>query len=278
MCRIAGFLSMLSSEMSVYVLVLSTTDRVLTVGLGRNSFSETTAKVLTSTGWVVFIFLSLLPVTNISYFGIDEYIQHGACFLFNLTEGKVSGWEYATAIFIGFNLFALIYLAVGYSFTFVSVLTRTGITGDVEVQLARKLALVVLTDCICWIPPITIGIISLKGQPIDPQVSMWIAVFVFPINSSLNPFLYTFSTYGKKPRNADDDSDNNGGVTQIDGNKDCDSVSDEDLGGHIGGAVGGTTNKAVRFVSVTKESGKTLGTGRERDNGQLRCYRSNDVS
>ena len=260
MCRIAGFLSMLSSEMSVYVLVLITTDRVLTVGLGRNSFSETTAKVLTSMGWVVFIFLSLLPVTNISYFGIDEYIQHGVCFLFNLTEGKVSGWEYATTIFIGFNLFALIYLAVGYSFTFVSVLTRTGITGDVEVQLARKLALVVLTDCVCWIPPITIGIISLQGQTVDPQVSMWIAVFVFPINSSLNPFLYTFSTYGKKPRNVDDDSDDNDGVTQIDGNKDRDSVSDDGDGDHIAGAIGETTNKTVRFVTVTEENGNTTGT------------------
>ena len=188
MCRIAGFLSMLSSEMSVYVLVLITTDRVLTVGLGRRSFSEITIRIMTSMGWVVFIFLSLLPVTNIPYFGIDEYIRHGVCFLFNLTEGKVSGWEYATSIFIGFNLFALVYLAIGYSFTFVSVLTRTGISDDAEVQLARKLALVVLTDCVCWVPPITIGIISLQGQPIDPQVSMWIAVFVFPINSLSESF------------------------------------------------------------------------------------------
>ena len=282
MCRAAGFLSMLSSEMSVYVLVLITTDRVLTVGLGRNSFSDFTVKVLVLMGWAVFILLSLLPVTNISYFGIDEYIRHGVCFLFNLTEGKVSGWEYATTIFVAFNMFALFYLAIGYSFTFVSVLTRTGLSSDVEVQLARKLALVVLTDCVCWIPPITIGIISLNGQPIDPQVSMWIAVFIFPINSSLNPFLYTFSTCGKKPGQADDDSHDDDGVTQIDANKECNSFSDEDA------AAGGTssvaaaldddilqkhTTKAVRFISLEDREMSEM----ERDGIRINFNASNDM-
>ncbi len=253
-CRAAGFLSMLSSEMSVYVLVLITTDRVLAVGLGKKSFSDTVAKILTSAGWVTFIALSLLPVTNIPYFGIDEYIQHGVCFLFNLTEGKVSGWEYATAIFIAFNLFALLYLVLGYSFTFVRVLINPAISGDAEVQLARKLALVVLTDCVCWIPPITIGIISLHGVTIDPQVSMWIAVFVFPINSSLNPFLYTFSTCGQKPGKSDD-SDLDNPVTQMDGRHECHSLSEDDCE-YAQGAVGGTPHKptkTVRFISVVDE-------------------------
>ncbi len=260
MCRSAGFLSMLSSEMSVYVLILITTDRVLTVGLGRKGLNDTTGKVLTISAWALFVFLSLLPVMNLKYFGTEEYIQHGVCFLFNLTEGKVSGWEYATAIFIGFNLFAVLYLAVGYSFTFVSVMTKTGLSGDAEVQLARKLALVVLTDCLCWIPPIVIGIVSLTGHRVDPQVSMWIAVFVFPINSAVNPFLYTFSTCGKKPPTSDESDDGNA-VTQcqLDGQNECDSVADledyESLQGAVGGGGGGgcRAGKTVRFISVIDE-------------------------
>jgi len=55
---------------------------------------------------------------------------------------------------------------------------------------------VVMTDFCCWMPVIVIGILSLAGSFTDPtgKVYAWIAVFVLPINSSINPILYTFST------------------------------------------------------------------------------------
>jgi len=41
-----------------------------------------------------------------------------------------------------------------------------------------------------------ISILSLTGNFNDPEkiAYVWIAVFVLPLNSSLNPILYTFST------------------------------------------------------------------------------------
>ncbi len=210
-CRVAGILSMLSSEMSVFILVLITTDRVLVVGLCRNGISEKAVKVVVIVGWAFFCLLSIIPVVNLGYFGSDNYIRHGVCFLFNLTEGKVAGWEYATAIFIVFNLLALVYLTVGYSFMFINVICHTGVRGDAEMVIARKLVLVVMTDCLCWIPPIVVGIMSLSGYSIDPVAAMWIAVFVFPVNSSLNPFLYTFSyaSICKSPDSSPSSNDSN---------------------------------------------------------------------
>ena len=205
-CRMAGFISMLSSEMSMYVLLLIVTDRVLVVGLGRDGLKMLTVRILSVLGWVVWIMLSLLPVINMNYFGTNRYIRHGVCFLFNLTEGKVSGWEFATAIFIGFNGFSLVYLVLGYSFTLISVLVRTGLSGGTEVAIALKLSLVVLTDCLCWVPPITIGVLSLLNHGIHPQVAMWVAVIVLPVNSALNPFLYTFSATHCKSGPAKEDS------------------------------------------------------------------------
>jgi len=45
-------------------------------------------------------------------------------------------------------------------------------------------------------PIIIINILSLTGHFNDPDkiAYVWIAVFVLPLNSSLNPILYTFST------------------------------------------------------------------------------------
>ena len=55
---------------------------------------------------------------------------------------------------------------------------------------------IVLTDFLCWMPIIVIGLLSLLGKFHDPekQAYVWIAVFVLPVNSALNPILYTFST------------------------------------------------------------------------------------
>ena len=65
-----------------------------------------------------------------------------------------------------------------------------------ESQMARRMAFIILTDFLCWMPVIVIGMLSLIGKFHDPekQAYVWIAVFVLPVNSSINPILYTFST------------------------------------------------------------------------------------
>ncbi|RMX61018.1 hypothetical protein pdam_00007570 [Pocillopora damicornis] len=65
-----------------------------------------------------------------------------------------------------------------------------------ESAMAKRLIFIVMTDFCCWIPIIIISILSLTGNFYDPDkiAFVWIAVFVLPLNSSLNPILYTFST------------------------------------------------------------------------------------
>lgn len=53
-----------------------------------------------------------------------------------------------------------------------------------------------MSDFCCWMPVIIIGILSLSGSFHDPEKKayVWMAVFVLPFNSSVNPILYTLST------------------------------------------------------------------------------------
>ena len=71
--------------------------------------------------------------------------------------------------------------------------TKTGLR---ESQMARRMFFIILTDFLCWMPVILIGLLSVLGKFHDPekQAYIWIAVFVLPVNSSINPILYTFST------------------------------------------------------------------------------------
>lgn len=51
--------------------------------------------------------------------------------------------------------------------------------------------------CTCYRP--SIGVLALTGHEIPGDVYVWTAVFILPINSALNPFLYTLSAIlGKK--------------------------------------------------------------------------------
>ena len=75
-----------------------------------------------------------------------------------------------------------------------------GSVSDDDVLLARKLVLIVLTDFVCWVPIIVMSIASLCGIRIEDTVSAWVAIIVLPINSSLNPVLYTIANIDCKSK------------------------------------------------------------------------------
>ena len=68
--------------------------------------------------------------------------------------------------------------------------------------IARRLFLVVLTDFLCWFPMGLMGVLAKAGTPIPGTVNVWAAVFVLPLNSALNPFLYTVNGVAERWRAA----------------------------------------------------------------------------
>ena len=58
-----------------------------------------------------------------------------------------------------------------------------------------KVSAIVLTDFLCWFPVCLIGVLVQIGLVELPNsVFAWVATFVLPINSAINPFLYTLVT------------------------------------------------------------------------------------
>ncbi|XP_022109475.1 slit homolog 1 protein-like [Acanthaster planci] len=61
-----------------------------------------------------------------------------------------------------------------------------------EMSVALRMAVIVGTDFCCWMPVIVMGLLSQTGAVIiQPHMYAWTVVFILPINSSLNPYLYT---------------------------------------------------------------------------------------
>ncbi|XP_037804909.1 uncharacterized protein LOC119599248 [Penaeus monodon] len=79
---------------------------------------------------------------------------------------------------------------------FVSIRTTRASTplslGDRE--FAIRFFCIVVTDCLCWIPIIVLKYLAMMGLDIHPKLYAYVVVVLLPINSALNPFLYTFTT------------------------------------------------------------------------------------
>ena len=198
-CKFAGVISTLSSEMSVFMLVVITAERLgaIMFPFSPKTLSYTQAVALCSSGWTIFLILSVIPVASVSYFG-DNFIENGVCLLFNIASGKAgAGWEYVTFLFLNFNLAAFLFIMITYLLIYKSLSktrkdTERQVT-EAELALTRRFAMIVATDFICWVPIIFTAFLALGGVQVNPQVSMWMAVFILPLNSAVNPFLYTFS-------------------------------------------------------------------------------------
>ncbi|XP_071479555.1 uncharacterized protein [Diadema antillarum] len=215
-CKMAGMISLISSEASVFLIMVISLDRCLhVVAPFKRSlhFSPRGAHIVEFIIWFVAGTLGLLPLCIPWFIKGNFYGQSGVCLALPLTADRPSGWAYSVSLFIGANFVAFLVTLLCYVAIFVFFqLSKRRISKRgkgskeekrlaEEIKLASKMALIVGTDLICWMPIIIMGLMSAAGKlVISSQVYAWTAVFILPVNSSLNPYLYTLSSLQNKKR------------------------------------------------------------------------------
>ncbi|XP_063594843.1 uncharacterized protein LOC134771808 [Penaeus indicus] len=63
-----------------------------------------------------------------------------------------------------------------------------------ESKFALRFFFIVITNCVCWLPIACVKAAALANIEVHSGVYAWLVVLVLPINSAINPILYTFST------------------------------------------------------------------------------------
>ncbi|XP_051973473.1 relaxin receptor 2-like [Xyrauchen texanus] len=201
-CRTIGFLAMLSSEVSVLLLTYLTMEKFLVIVFPFSHLRPgklQTVLVLASI-WVLGIVIAAVPLLNEDLFG-NYYGRNGVCFpLHSDRLEKPTAKGYSTGIFLGLNLVAFLVIVVSYSSMFCSIY-KTGINAtDVrsrlhkDVAVANRFFFIVFSDALCWIPIFLVKTLSLLKVEIPGIINSWMVVFILPINSALNPILYTLTT------------------------------------------------------------------------------------
>lgn len=224
-CQIAGFISVLSSEASVFLITFISVDRFICIvfPFSQRQLGVVSARVCSGLSWTVALLLSSISIVfgflntdayNLSdvcvglplirkqvdlYAALDTYSKstYGFPEFAIVSATSIPTWQYAIALFLGVNFLSFVVICLCYIALFVKVYF-TGIKAGRksksvdQVKMAGKMFLIVGTDLCCWMPIIVIGIlVQADVVVVTPDIYAWLVVFVLPINSSINPYLYT---------------------------------------------------------------------------------------
>lgn len=176
LCQVLGFLATLSSELSVLTLTVMTVDRLICIVFPFRLAMLTirSARKWMALLWTIVTVLGVAPLLPIDYF-THFYGRSGVCLALHITVEKPNGWEYSVFIFLVINAISFLIIVVSYMWMYVAVRNARQQALRIpelkkENAMARRMALIVLTDFCCWMPIIVLGVVSLGGVAVDPQV------------------------------------------------------------------------------------------------------------
>ena len=198
-CNMAGFLSMLSSEMSASIICLITLDRFIAVRFpfSRFRFQPQSAQVGCLMQWTMCLVLASVPLLPAGWY---FYSQSAICIPLPVTRKDFPGQDYAFAVMIVLNFVLFLLITAGQLVIFKAIRSQSMAKQNdndrrsKDLAVAQRLFTVVLSDFLCWFPIGLLGLLASRDIPVSGEVNVGMAIFVLPLNSALNPFLYTLNT------------------------------------------------------------------------------------
>ena len=192
-CKLAGTLSILSSEASVFFVMLISIDRFLHMKFpySVNQLKKKSTILISCLTWSVSLALGLVPslMAGINFkfydnshvciglplailekferYSLDPVYWEGIRFEIgssSRSSGSAVGLYYSTALFLGLNLICYLVILVCYVVIVQVVKKSTRKSGrtpdmDKEIKMTMKVAAIVATDFFCWFPIIILGIL-----------------------------------------------------------------------------------------------------------------------
>ena len=233
-CKVAGAVSITSSEASVFFVTVISIDRFINIQFpySTNKLGKRLAMLTIVMIWIISLALGVVP-SILSGINFKFYDNSHVCiglplaltqrystvkesvFTDNHFEDVLyfkvidrfstelvditSGLYFSIAIFLGLNCLCYLIILLSYVGIMRAVKRSSKQSGrsrdmDEQIKMTAKVTAIVATDFCCWAPIILMGIlVQTKVVVLPPSVYAWSVTFVLPLNSAINPYLYTIS-------------------------------------------------------------------------------------
>ncbi|EDV19368.1 uncharacterized protein TRIADDRAFT_733, partial [Trichoplax adhaerens] len=197
-CLIATFLCCISSLMSVLMMLMISIDRYIYIAFPYSTkrISEDSAKFIIGILWLCSIAFIGLPVAfSINAEGDRRlHAYTSICMASNRTNKFFYGWllAYTSLTLICWLITCTLYGHMLIVIRRTSTDANNNSSSDADKRIALRLFAIVLTDFISWCPYYIYIIFMISDANAYMPVTFQFAVILaLPINSAINPFLYT---------------------------------------------------------------------------------------
>ena len=192
----------MSNEVSALIICVITLDRfvVLRFPFSQYHLTSTSSSLVCLTVWTLGFALAVLPaLPAVSHWRFYE--QTGVCIPLPITRTNVQVYSFSVMIILNFVIFLMIalgQLAIFWTVKDSSKGLVNSKSSQTDVKFARRLMSIVVTDFLCWFPVGLLGLLAWRGMAVPGEVNVAVVTFVMPLNSALNPFLYTLNVVLEK--------------------------------------------------------------------------------
>ena len=189
-CRAAGFLAVLSSESSVFTLAIITIERMIAITHALDVTKRLTLRntvLFMVVGWIFAVVMATLPL-----FQISDYAKFSVCLPFEI--GTPGSLVYVTFLLVA-NMSAFVVILSCYIRIYCAIRGSNAWNTN-DWRVAQRMSLLVITDFLCWAPIVVLSLTAAFGSSplINLKHAKIFTVFLFPLNSCANPFLYAITT------------------------------------------------------------------------------------
>lgn len=140
-----------------------------------------------SAGWIFALTMAFLPTI-----GVNGFSRTSICLPMRNHQTKDVAY---LLVLLFTNSLAFVFIFFCYANMYLSVIRHQSRATANDMAVAKRMAMLVITDFLCWAPVAFFAATAVSGYPlIDVTNSKILLVFFYPLNSCANPFLYAIFT------------------------------------------------------------------------------------
>ncbi|KAK3089510.1 hypothetical protein FSP39_004182 [Pinctada imbricata] len=189
-CQAAGFITVFSSELSIFTLTVITLERWYAISHAihlTKRLKLRQAVVIMACGWTYAAIMAHLPLV-----GVSNYGNVSVCL--PMKAETVADLAFIISLLV-VNGCAFLVICACYVNMYFRVRGSESTANSSDATIAKRMAMLVFTNFICWAPIAFFGLTASAGLPlIDITNSKILLVFFYPLNSCANPYLYVIIT------------------------------------------------------------------------------------